>query len=242
MKLVTIIYALLTCGGVAFERIRAGESPFACNPLNCLSFLLAFLLTLLALSVLKSILVLRKTDRHCDGNGILRDCHSWYLFLHYAFHNRLRRIIPFSLSKIDFQLIDRNICIESGKKPSSQNWSQIEVPEGKTSVFVSASNTILNFASMFCSGVTASATVVASFCLMIEEPVELAAFICGINVGIMGYVFLRIGLCLLNAAHDVLIGKYKHARIIMYFFLLLFPLGTMLAVKTLKAMRAEEGK
>ena len=58
----------------------------------------------------------------------------------------------------------------------------------------------------------------------------------------MGYVFLRIGLCLLNAAHDVLIGKYKHARIIMYFFLLLFPLGTMLAVKTLKAMRAEEGK
>lgn len=240
MRLVIIFYVLMTCGAIAFCRIRDGVSPFTCNPLNCLSFLFFCLITLLALVVFKSVMVLRKTDQHCDENGILRDCHSWYLFLHFAFHNALRRIIPFTVSKIDFQFIDRNICVESGKKPSSQNWSKIEVPDGEKSVFASASNTLLNFASMFCTGVVSLITVVASVCFMSEKTALFATFIGGINIGLIGYGLLRIGLCLLNASHDVLIGKYKHARIIMYCFLLLFPLGTMMAVKTLKAMRADE--
>ena len=90
-----IVYALMTCVSIVVAECSSGgpQSWSVWSILNGLFFLLSCILTFWVLLVIKSVIVLRKSKMHFDENGMLKECHSWYFFLHAAYHSLMGTIV-----------------------------------------------------------------------------------------------------------------------------------------------------
>jgi len=236
-----IVYALMTCVSIVVAECSSGgpQSWSVWSILNGLFFLLSCILTFWVLLVIKSVIVLRKSKMHFDENGMLKECHSWYFFLHAAYHSSLRHCIPFSVSVIDFGGIDKNLVFEKVKDAKMSVLFELPECGNRISAARTVSKALMTFACMICTGISSAMTGIATIVCVSDDSMMLIAAIPGIEFGVIFYALFRLAIIHFNAASDVLIGRYTHARRILYCFLPLIPLGTMFAVRALKTLRTD---
>ena len=242
-----MLYALLTAVFMVMHRWIASDA-MAFSFMNGLSFFCGFICVLFVFIFIKTAMVLFSIGRYCDERGELRRLCSWFWFMHYLYCSRLKVMFPFPSSRIDYAKIDKAFCevgiggiIRRSKGDSMFLIPDLPLLDEDSSLSLMAS-TFRNFAEMSLIGITCVVAGVASNCIMMGRCVAVEAFLLGAVLAVVGYVVLRLALVLLKAAYDVGAGKYTYPRVILYFVLLLFPLGTIFAIRSLRILRTKEIK
>ena len=240
--LVSLCYAMFTASIVVAH--RSLQSPaMTFSLMNCVLFLSSLAVSVFVCAVVKTAIVLLRVNRYCDEKGVIQVCHSWFLFLHFIYNSPLRSIFPFSLSRISFKIIDDNIhvlCKEltwSGCSERGIFMVDYSPLEGKSGV-AAISQGFRSFAGMLLIGMSSAIAAIAT-CICMSARQNIVTASCeGLVVGIASYLALRLFIVLQNASLDVMVGKYAHARIILWFLIPVFPLGTLFSWRALKLLSA----
>lgn len=240
-----LLYAVLTTiFMVVHHWIVTGVISF--NFVNGLLFFSGVIPVLFMLVFVKTAAVLLGDRRYCDDQAVLSGCHSWYCFMHYLYNSRISFLFPFSISRIDYSLVDKVFSDAyygvNAQRQSKTGVYMITDLQGvdDESALQSVANTFQNFAEMVCIGMVSAVVAVASSYCMAAHSAPAVSFLAGTVLAVVAYCLLRFAIVLINASVNVRIGRYAHARIILYCLYPFFPFGTLFAHRSLRVLRDNE--